>query len=571
MATESARQVASRAGGGEATATLEEVDIRAELPSRPRRPVDQEKEDRAFALLAKEMAESPRNMLQKLVEMAVELCRADTAGISLLEGEVFRWEAIAGVFAAARNGTMPRAASPCGVCIDRNSTQLMHLADRCFPALRADPRFVEALLIPFHNQGKPVGTVWIVAHSDQRKFDGGDERVLRVLSQFASVGWQLWKAREAAEEASRHKDEFLAMLAHELRNPLAPIVTAVKLMELRGDASSNRERQVIERQVAHLSRLVNELLDVSRISQGKIELSRRAVDIAEIAAQSVEMASPLFERKWHHLAVDVPKGELFVDGDPVRLAQVIGNLLTNAAKFTPARGKVRLSAVPEGDEVVVRVKDEGIGIAQELLPKVFGLFVQGPRSLDRSEGGLGLGLAVVTNLVALHGGSVSAHSEGPGRGSEFAVRLPMLRIAPPPPPAEKQRPALQRGRRILLVDDNEDGADTLAEALRIIGHDVAVAHNGPDALSIQERFRAEIGLLDLGLPVMDGYELASRLRRISGDALHLVALTGYGDDQDRERTSKAGFDAHLLKPVELDELIALLSSFSWRQREGEAS
>jgi signal transduction histidine kinase len=369
---------------------------------------------------------------------------------------------------------------------------------------------------------------------------------------------------EQAQQADRRKDEFLAMLGHELRNPLAPIATAVKLMALRGDERSLRERQVIERQVAHLSRLVDDLLDVSRIAQGKIHLSTQLLDIAEIAAKAVEMASPLFEHKAHQLDIAVPRGALFVDGDPVRLAQVIGNLLTNAARYTQPRGNVRLSAAREGDDVVIRVQDDGIGIVPDMLPRIFDLFVQGPQAIDRREGGLGLGLAVVKNLVTLHGGSVSAHSRGSDCGSEFAVRLPLLRDSQLGARSTPQKTRVTgRRRRILVVDDNVDAASLLAETLLTMGHEVAVAHDGAGALQMQGSFQAEIGVLDLGLPVMDGYELAVKLRHATPKQLRLIALSGYGQDQDRERSAQAGFDAHLVKPVDidhLDEVIAKLDS-----------
>ena len=265
---------------GEPTATLAEVDILSELAVRPRRAADHERENQALASLAKEMARKPRNMLQKLVETAVELCNAHTAGISLLEGNVFRWEAVAGVFAAYRNGTMPREASPCGVCIDRDATQLMHLADRCFPALRNEPRFVEALLIPFHFQGAPIGTVWIVSHTSDRRFDREDERLVRSLAEFASAGWQLWKSYDLAEQQSRRKDEFLAMLGHEIRNPLAAIVNAAGV--LRVDVATDRARRMVDvvtRQAQDLSRMVNDLMDLSRITQGTLDLQAKPLEL----------------------------------------------------------------------------------------------------------------------------------------------------------------------------------------------------------------------------------------------------------------------------------------------------
>jgi signal transduction histidine kinase len=418
----SAAQSARRAT---ATATLEEVDIREELLSRPVRKPDYESEDRAFAALASEMAENPRNMLQKLVEMAVELCHADTAGISLLEGDVFRWEAVAGVFASSRNGTMPRAASPCGVCIERDTTQLMHLADRCFPALRAEPPFVEALLVPFRVQGQPVGTVWIVAHQCDRKFDRSDERVVRILSDFASAGWQLWKASKAAEEANCRKDSFLAVLGHELRNPLGAIVSASDLMmKMPLEGACARAVAVVARQGRHLTRLVDDMLDLSRIGEGKLELKKQRVELRAVVDDAVEIARASIERNTHELSQALPAEPIWLEADPERLGQLLSNLLINAAKYTPAGGRIRLSAERRDGQVLISVQDNGIGIAREQLDGIFNMFEQLGTSVERSGGGLGIGLALVRRLAEMHGGSVVSMSAGIGKGSQFEVRLP---------------------------------------------------------------------------------------------------------------------------------------------------
>jgi PAS domain S-box-containing protein len=370
-------------------------------------------------------------------------------------------------------------------------------------------------------------------------------------------------ARAEAEAASRAKDEFLAMLGHELRNPLSPIVVALQLLRLRDGARWSRELQVIERQVDHLLRLVDDLLDVSRITRGKIELKREPVELAGAIAKAIEMASPLLEQRRHHLRHDVPAG-LWVHGDAVRLAQVVANLLTNAAKYTEPGGTIAITARSEADALVVSVADTGMGIEPQLLPHLFELFVQGARPPDRAEGGLGLGLALVKSLVELHGGTVQARSEGRGRGSEFVVRLPAL---PPlslqapttaPTPARPWR-TTERPRQVLVVDDNRDAADLLAETLRAAGHQVEVAHDGPDALARLERFRPEVAVLDIGLPVMDGYELAVRLRdRVAG--VHLLALTGYGQDRDRERSRAAGFAHHFVKPIDPDRLLEAVAA-----------
>ena len=366
-----------------------------------------------------------------------------------------------------------------------------------------------------------------------------------------------------AEEASRVKDEFLAMLGHELRNPLAPIFTALELMNLRAPDSARPERKVIDRQARHLARLVDDLLDVSRIATGRVRLDREPVEVSEAVARGLELARPLIEEQRHTLATDVARG-LEVDGDLTRLSQVVANLLNNAAKYTPPGGHLFVGAAREGGAVVLRVKDDGSGIPAALLPRVFDLFAQGQQSIERARGGLGLGLAIVRSLVELHGGTVEARSDGPGRGSEFVVRLPALEgkpaaaasAAPAPPPA-----AARRTGRVLVVDDNRDAADLLADALSAAGFTTRVAHDGPSALNAAASFLPEVALLDLGLPVMDGYELARRLRALPGlAALKLVAITGYGQASDRERTRASGFDEHLVKPVELQLVEAAVAA-----------
>jgi signal transduction histidine kinase len=375
---------------------------------------------------------------------------------------------------------------------------------------------------------------------------------------------QMDRLRGEAESASRAKDEFLAMLSHELRNPLSPILTALQLMRLREGADAvERERVIIERQVRHLTRLVDDLLDVSRVAQGKIELRRHPLELAEVVAKGVELASPLFEERHHELTLTVPPTGLLVDADEQRLTQVVANLLTNAAKYTDARGRIDVVARAEGEEVVLSVRDNGIGMPAALVPDVFDLFVQGPRALDRSHGGLGLGLAIVRSLVTLHGGSVAAASDGPGRGSRFTVRLPLSKAARPRAAAgESSLPKGEGGRarsRVLVVDDNPDAADALAEALRIGGYEVRTANDGVQALAIAASFRPEVALLDLGLPVMDGYELGERLREAPETrGLSLVALTGYGHAAHRARSRAAGFDEHLVKPVDIASIHQLL-------------
>lgn len=370
------------------------------------------------------------------------------------------------------------------------------------------------------------------------------------------------EARLLAESAGRAKDEFLAMLGHELRNPLAPILTALELMSLRGTNESERERQIIGRQVNHMVRLVDDLLDVSRVTRGRIELSRHPIEISELVARGIELVAPLFESSHHEISVHVPRRGLVVNADANRLAQVFSNLLTNAAKYTPARGRITITATRDEGDVIVSIRDTGVGIPPDLLPRVFELFVQNSQTLDRSRGGLGIGLAIVQSLVQLHGGAVSAHSDGAGTGSTFTLRLPLATEIPVEieraPALSKVAPA-QKHRNVLIVDDNRDAAEVLAETLQKLGYTTRIAHDAMAALAMLQTFRPDIALLDIGLPGMDGYELARRVREIPALAeVTLVAITGYGQESDRRRAQDAGFDAHLVKPVALAKLRAVL-------------
>jgi signal transduction histidine kinase/ActR/RegA family two-component response regulator len=370
---------------------------------------------------------------------------------------------------------------------------------------------------------------------------------------------ELREARDEARAANRAKDEFLAMLGHELRNPLAPIASALTLMRIR-DPRSHRERDVIERQVKHMTRLVDDLLDVSRIAGGKIELSRTPFEVGELVREALELVRPLIDKHGHTVDVDVEPG-LAIDGDRDRLVQVVSNLLNNAAKYTPPGGSIEVAAAGTGDDVVLRVTDTGAGISPELLPRVFDLFVQGERTLDRTTGGLGLGLAIVQSLVTLHGGTVKVESGGEGKGATFTVTLP----APATTAPAEQAPAAPHtpptnARRVLIVDDNQDAAELLAEAFELAGHTVRVAHDGKRALEVAEEFEPECVMLDIGLPLLDGYEVARRLRERDGDRRRtLVAMTGYGQEDDVQRAFDAGFDRHLVKPVSLNQTLQIIA------------
>ena len=392
-----------------------------------------------------------------------------------------------------------------------------------------------------------------------RALDNARAEVERALRQLESQTRALDAARTRAEKATRAKDEFLAMLGHELRNPLSPILTALQLMRLKNQTS--RELDVMERQVANLMRLVDDLLDVSRITRGKIELRKRHVEIAEVAARAIETASPALERKQQRLDIHVPGSGLAICADPARVAQVISNLLNNASKYSDEGSVITVTAAADAGKVTIRVRDEGIGIAPDMLERVFDIFEQHPQALDRSAGGLGLGLAIVRSLVTMHGGRVWATSEGAGLGGEFVVELP-LDAGVPDTAAEGAGDSgghpLSRahGERVLVVDDNHDAAVLLQEALERIGYEVRTAADGPTALIIADEFEPVIGVLDVGLPVMDGYELARTLH--ARRDIRLVAVTGYGQRSDQERSRAAGFESHLVKPIAIDDLAQVL-------------
>jgi PAS domain S-box-containing protein len=392
----------------------------------------------------------------------------------------------------------------------------------------------------------------------------GRGRVVGVVLVFRDIT-ERRATEQRLRENDRRKDEFLAMLAHELRNPLAPIRNAAHTLTLLGQPDERLRwvSGVIERQVGLLTRLVDDLLDVSRITSGKITLNRERVPVAAVIAQAVETARPAAESRRETLEVDVADDVGVVEGDSARLIQVVGNLLDNAIKYSEEGGRVRLTARAEAPDVVIVVRDEGVGIDAELLPHVFDLFTQADRSLERRQGGLGIGLTLVRRLVEMHGGRVEVASEGAGRGSEFTIRLPRLAVAAPAPapvPAAREAPS-GPARRVLVVDDQPDSTDSLALLLRLHGHEVYTAADGPGAVDEFLRSKPEVVFLDLGLPGMSGYDVARRLRATpEGRDVRLVAVTGYGTEADRARTRAAGFDLHLAKPVDPHAVEALLAS-----------
>ncbi|MBW3549320.1 MAG: response regulator [Proteobacteria bacterium] len=398
----------------------------------------------------------------------------------------------------------------------------------------------------------------IVVSSSPLRDDTG--RVIGAVAANMDIS-ELRVAQKRLEEADRRKDEFLAMLAHELRNPLAPIGTAAQILKRsQNDAARiGQSAEVIERQVGHLTSLVDDLLDVSRVTRGLVTIERAPVDLRRVASAAEEQVQPLLHGRRHELRTALAAGEFFVEGDFNRLVQVVTNLLTNAAKYTPQNGSIALQISSEGDQAIIGVSDNGVGISPDMLPGVFELFTQAERTLDRTQGGLGIGLALVRSLVGLHGGTVDAHSEGADRGSTFTVRLPLVSSPARARPTSPVEDSATQLHRVLVVDDNADAADTLAELLRLLGHEVVTAPDGATALEAAAAGHWDTYVLDIGLPDMTGFALAQRLKGgpAAPDAM-FIALTGYGQAHDQVMSKAAGFDHHMVKPPNIAKLISIL-------------
>jgi len=391
-----------------------------------------------------------------------------------------------------------------------------------------------------------------------------EQRVAERTAELEASNARQTELAEQLRHADRRKDEFLALLAHELRNPLAPVRNAVTIMRLKNsdDPELSWCRDVIERQANQLTRLVDDLLDVSRITRGKITLRLETLDLGTVIDAAVETSRPLIDAQKHELVVTLPKERIRIEGDLTRLTQVVANLLNNAAKYQNERGRIELTAVCDRGEAVISVTDHGVGIAPDMLPQVFELFSQGERAPDRAQGGLGIGLSLVKNLVEMHGGSVGVESAGLGKGSKFTVRLPCIIVEPAalaPLKADSAVVTAAESLRVLVVDDSPDAAESLAKLLRLAGHEVLVAHDGQRALEIAAADRPTVMLLDIGLPGMDGYEVCRRMRQQGFSKARIIAVTGYGQDRDRQRSREAGFDSHAIKPVDPSELMKLVT------------
>jgi PAS domain S-box-containing protein len=456
------------------------------------------------------------------------------------------------------------------------------LTDEMLQAGIADPRLLEVLRqlglksyigVPLKVRDRTLGALTFVAAESGRRFDAADLALAEDLAYRAAMAIENSRLYAEVSEASRRKDDFLATLAHELRNPLAPIRNASELFRMCGQLAPELEqaRDIVDRQVEQLTRLVDDLLDVSRFTRGKIELRRERVNLASLINRAVEVSRPLVEASLHQLVIEHSSEPLWLDADPMRMTQIVANLLNNSAKYTESKGRISVATSRQGDDAVIVVCDNGIGIPSEMLSRIFEPFMQADVSVERRQGGLGIGLSLVQKLVELHGGSIEAESPGHGQGSTFTVRLPLATGDEPnanrpssraDAPGRSARGPHKKGgkRRVLVADDNRDAADTLAMLFRKLGHDVRTVYDGPQALEVASDYHPHLLVLDIGMPAMSGYEVARRLRTQPGfgESL-LVAITGWGQEEDRRRTREAGFDYHLVKPVEIKTLEDLLS------------
>lgn len=562
--------------------------VTAELAARAGRSPDYAAENEALHSLAQALAASDSAMLQKLVDTALALCGAGSAGISLRESgsgnPCYRWVAVAGRCAHLVGHVIPIANSPAGVAIGLNSPQLFSLPEQHFDCM-ADvaPHVTEELVVPVPGNPEPMGALWVMSHDDHR-FDSEHRRILTSLATFTSAALTIAEAKSAAEaraneaekarnelsEAENAKDNFIATLGHELRGPLSPIESALGAAQklATGSPAVLSALALANRQVQQLKRIVGDLLDAAKGRHGKLSVHPTHCLLGDIVKDAIGAASEEAERRHHQLHVNLPAYPLPVFADAARLTQVISNVLGNAVKYTPPGGEITLqvdapdpNTIPEHDstprEVVVTVRDNGMGISRDLLPRVFDLFSQSRCARTAAEGGLGLGLSVVKYLVQAHQGDVSISSEGEGKGTEVAVRLPIVRrsaVEYTGPTSHGITPA-----RILLVDDNADALEALAMLLAFDGHEVKRAYSGEAALSLVESFVPDVALIDIHMPGMDGNELARLLRQRSRlTTTRLVALTGYIDHGGHD--SAAVFDCYLVKPPSLEDLADVLKA-----------
>ncbi len=483
-------------------------------------------------------------------------------------GDVLRLESSVGVTAeeARRIGHVAFGESVCGnVALQRRPIVATHIQQSTDPMVQIVKQYGLRVYAcnPLLVEGRLLGTLSFASRR-RDEFDGDEVEFLQTISQYVTVAYERLRLIRQLRDTDRRKDEFLATLAHELRNPLAPIRNALEVLRLTaddGDSAARHARALMERQLGQMVRLIDDLLDVSRITRGKLELRKERVELRTVINNAVDTARPLIESRGHELLVALPGEPVFLDGDPMRLAQVFSNLLNNAAKYTDRGGSIWLTAAARNGTATVSVRDTGVGIPADALPFIFEMFMQVDRSLEKSQGGLGIGLTLVKLLVELHGGTVEAKSSGVGAGTAFAVCLPVLDS----PAAAVRAGAAQVAAapatcRVLVADDNRDAAESMGIMLRLMGNEVRLAYDGEEAVEAAARFHPDLVLLDIGMPRLNGYEAARRIRaEAAAPAPRLVALTGWGQDEDKRRASEAGFDEHFTKPVDPGDLLRIVA------------
>jgi signal transduction histidine kinase/ActR/RegA family two-component response regulator len=551
-------------------------------------------ENAALVSLAEALTGPDESFLQFLAELALDLCGAESSGISVLritdDGEpTFEWVAAAGLCESFRHASAPFEESPCGITVALNAPQLFSHPQKHFPYLHAPgPEIVESLVVVIPAEHGAHGTLWVMSHNENRKFDREDCRVLTSLGGFASAALtlrrsrkqaeveaeQTHRARHALEQSDARREEFISMLGHELRNPMSPIESAIAIAKrsVAADDAAVRALTIAQRQMRQLRTLVDDLLDAARVRQGKLALKRSHTSLNEVVFDAITGVQHHIDARRHTLVLKGVEARIFVFADHVRLSQLIGNLVSNAAKYTPTGGCIEVAVHSRASEladdveptaenrvVTITVRDNGVGIDADVLPKVFELFAQGPSASNaRSEGGLGIGLALVKRIVDLHDGAIDIASDGANKGTVVTLQLPILSRQPERIAQVKTLDAPPT--RLLLVDDNPDALEALGMLLELDGHVVRTASSGADALEVTREFVPEVALVDIGMPGIDGFQLAHMLRaRAEFDSTLLVALTGYGSESDKSRALAAGFDFHLTKPLSLDKFRDVLS------------
>jgi len=568
------------------------VIITAQLESRPKRPPQLAAENAALVSLARALTGAEEDLLQLLADTALALCSADSSGISLVEHPIaddsrFEWVAAAGICWPHVGASTPVNESPCGITIALGAPQLFGLPQRYFDALRGPtPEVIEGLVVEIPLGAGANGTIWVMSHREDRKFDLEDVRILTSLADFAGAALTVIRARKdaaqqaaeavavraALEQSEQHRENFISVLGHELRNPMSPIDSAIAAAKR---ASSGNETvtgilAVAQRQMHQLRMLVDDLLDATRIRHGKFELKCSDIALTELIADAVSAVQYDIDARKHTLVVSGVAQSAFARVDRVRMSQMLSNLLSNASKYTPDGGRIELivetqsySACRVTDEsfigeVVFTVRDNGVGISAPELPHVFDMYKQAPSGNNRTEGGLGIGLAVAKRMVELHGGTIVIRSDGAHCGTEVILRLPTL--VEPPEVTRRVPLAAVKPARILLVDDSDDALEAVGLMLKLEGHEVRTASGGMLALSVADEFRPDVALIDIAMPTVDGFELARNLRaRAALARLTLIALTGHSSEADKARCLVSGFDLHLTKPLSLEALHRFLA------------